>query len=60
MPEHKTLAQQVADELHKLEVIRNYVTSLNHGLLYPERFAILVKQVLEEEAGYETRAKSAS
>lgn len=62
MTEYKTLAQQVADELHKLEQIKNYVISLNRGLIYPERFAMLVKATIEREEvdDDETRTKSAS
>lgn len=49
MSDYKTLGQQVAAELQKLDQIKNYVTSLDRGLLYPERFAMLVKQTLERE-----------
>lgn len=61
MTDYKTLSQQVADELHKLEQIRNYVTSLNRGLIYPDRFAMLVKATIERgEADDEAGIKSAS
>lgn len=51
MTNQQTLAQQVANELRMLEKIRNFVISYDRGLLYPERFAMLVKDVMTDKEG---------
>lgn len=39
---------EVDKELQKLVQIQNFITALDKGLLYPERFVMLVRSVIAE------------
>lgn len=51
MTDYKQLSKQVSEELDKLDKIKNWLIGLDKRIIHPDRFALLVKSLLNESEG---------